>query len=350
MAPDPVSDEGSPDAAPALPTEGNSSWSHNDITVLLEYLVQHKAEAGDGCSFKATTFRGAVIAVNAIRTKGGPKDHTSCATKYSSVIMTMSGWAWDETKGVDVTSATQGTWDAFVAANPLASRFRNRGWPYYHLFLPLMPTKAKGTHAFRPAMGVVAQGGESPPRRSPSPDWDQQQLEADFARKRSAGHVEPNSDDLDNDDTDLEHGMGPPPSSSPAPSLSSKRAAAQPVSANHRKKPRLSGSSRALQDIASAATDFNGIMGNFRAILAGPAQAPVDVVAPAAVMAAQKEKWLPPKEHLAFINFISDKDNMNKADTYNALEDEEIRIPWVIDQLREALGIIIFHPLYADLG
>ncbi|KAJ7739451.1 hypothetical protein DFH07DRAFT_965738 [Mycena maculata] len=169
----------------------------------------------------------------------------------------MSGWSWDKTKGVDVTPATQGTWDAFVAANPLASQFRNRRWPYYHLFLPLMPTKAKGTHAFRPAMGVVAQGNKSPPRRSPSPDWDQQQLEADFARKRSARHVEPNGDDLDDDNADLEHGMGPP-SSSPAPSLGSKCAAAQPVSENHRKEPRLSGGSRALQDIASAATDFKG--------------------------------------------------------------------------------------------
>ncbi|KAJ7118071.1 hypothetical protein C8R44DRAFT_559476, partial [Mycena epipterygia] len=115
----------------------NAVWTHNDCSTFIQHLADHKAEAGDGGNFKMTTFHGAVVVVNRVRTKGGPKTARSCASKYAALkklnqivqhIKNMSGWSWDSKKGVDVSPATQGTWDAYVAKVPEAARFKNAGW------------------------------------------------------------------------------------------------------------------------------------------------------------------------------------------------------------------------------
>jgi hypothetical protein len=64
---------------------GNATWIDKDCVQLLEHLVENKAAAGDSANFKAPTFRGAATALEAIRTKGGPKSWKSCQNKYTSV-------------------------------------------------------------------------------------------------------------------------------------------------------------------------------------------------------------------------------------------------------------------------
>ncbi|KAJ7931982.1 hypothetical protein B0H13DRAFT_1485777, partial [Mycena leptocephala] len=131
----------------------SAAWLQPDEKKLIEYHVEHQAAAGDGTNFKVVTFRGAAIHVNSTRTKGGPKSGKSCKQKYRALrrdwgfvnhIKGVSGFSWSDEHGANISAASQGAWDAWVAVNPKAARFRSKGWPFYDLLAPLMPSKAKG--------------------------------------------------------------------------------------------------------------------------------------------------------------------------------------------------------------
>ncbi|KAJ7453432.1 hypothetical protein FB451DRAFT_1004098, partial [Mycena latifolia] len=105
----------------------NAAWTNPDEKFMVVYLVEHVSEAGDGGNFKAKTFRALTEKLNAIRTRGGPKNARGCGQKYMTLrklwnlvdtIKGISGWSWNDTTGVDVTPATQGTWDVYVAKFP----------------------------------------------------------------------------------------------------------------------------------------------------------------------------------------------------------------------------------------
>ncbi|KAJ6523021.1 hypothetical protein B0H19DRAFT_1345646 [Mycena capillaripes] len=106
------------------------------------------------------------------RTKGGPKTYKSCQQKYVTLrklqsvvelIMGVSGWKWHPERGADIDPTTQDTWEAWVKNNPDGKRFRNKGWVHYKDLLPLMPEKAKGTHAFRGTAPASENGRSSSP-------------------------------------------------------------------------------------------------------------------------------------------------------------------------------------------
>jgi hypothetical protein len=71
----------------ALPsmTTLRAIWTVGDETVLIDYLDEHQAEAGDGLSFKMATWNGAAIKVAESTTKGGLKDRTGCKNKWACV-------------------------------------------------------------------------------------------------------------------------------------------------------------------------------------------------------------------------------------------------------------------------
>ena len=62
-------------------------WTVNDETVLIDYLDEHQAEAGDGLSFKMSTWNGAAVKVVESTMKGGPKDRTGCKNKWACVCI-----------------------------------------------------------------------------------------------------------------------------------------------------------------------------------------------------------------------------------------------------------------------
>jgi hypothetical protein len=95
------------------------------------------------------------------------------------LIKGVSGWTWTNELGVNVTPAMEGTWEAFVARNPMAAQFRNKGWPYFDLMASIMPDTAKGTHVFRPGNAAPPPANEALARTS-SPDWDEDEMERDF--------------------------------------------------------------------------------------------------------------------------------------------------------------------------
>jgi hypothetical protein len=65
--------------------EQRASWTIADETVLIQFLVKHRAEAGNGFNFKTKTFSAASLVVNAVRTKGGTKTWKVCKNKWTQV-------------------------------------------------------------------------------------------------------------------------------------------------------------------------------------------------------------------------------------------------------------------------
>ncbi|KAJ7021324.1 hypothetical protein C8F04DRAFT_972992, partial [Mycena alexandri] len=86
-------------------------WTTADEKAFIEHLIENISKAGDGGNFKKPVYTSAAVALNLIRTEGGPKTSRSCATKYTmlrkfqgfvEIIMGISGWHWDPEKGVNV--------------------------------------------------------------------------------------------------------------------------------------------------------------------------------------------------------------------------------------------------------
>ncbi|KAJ6450043.1 hypothetical protein C8R45DRAFT_1128251 [Mycena sanguinolenta] len=317
------------------------------------------------------TFCAAADHLELTRTKGGPKPAKSCQQKYSNLrklqgivelIMGISGWKWSNEKGADIDPTTKDSWDDWVAKNHDGKRFRNKGWPHYESLVPLMPEKAKGIHAF---WGMTV-STEQPLARSSSPEWDMDLLnefggsgaassEGDVGGAASSeGDTGTGVNDDDDDKNDIASSK---PSSSPAPANPRKRVAAQPAS---QKKSRLSSGPQAIQELVSAASDFNVIFGKMGTYFAdsaasAPAAAPVAPAAGplaatfqtspqrrvSAVVLAQREDWMTPQERLALIQILTD--NQKLADVYPALLTDDMRIPWIISELGK-VDVYVFFP------
>ena len=60
-------------------------WTPEDESALIAFLVDHKAEAGDGMNFKTSTWKAAVAEMEKHRAKGATKGHLACKNKYAQV-------------------------------------------------------------------------------------------------------------------------------------------------------------------------------------------------------------------------------------------------------------------------
>ena len=78
----------------SVPTSGRTRkvpahWTQDEEATLLQYLLSHKAEAGDTASFQKTTWQGAADHINAAfpNQRGGEKTIGVCKTKWTNVSM-----------------------------------------------------------------------------------------------------------------------------------------------------------------------------------------------------------------------------------------------------------------------
>ena len=62
-----------------------AQWNDQEVTALVDYLHEHRAEAGDGGSFKGSTFNAAATQLVPFLTSGPKKTGTMCKTKWLSV-------------------------------------------------------------------------------------------------------------------------------------------------------------------------------------------------------------------------------------------------------------------------
>jgi hypothetical protein len=60
-------------------------WVDAEVNALLDYLIEHKGEAGDGMNFKTATYRAALPHVAPHHVKGPVKTASMLKTKYNLV-------------------------------------------------------------------------------------------------------------------------------------------------------------------------------------------------------------------------------------------------------------------------
>jgi hypothetical protein len=77
--------------SPPLVVTGTSTaeprchWTDSDELALINFLLDHKAEAGDGGSFKSNIWNAAAVEMLKHTTKGGIKVAAKCKAKYVAV-------------------------------------------------------------------------------------------------------------------------------------------------------------------------------------------------------------------------------------------------------------------------
>lgn len=65
--------------------EGKAIWNDAETLAFVDYLWEHRAEAGDGGNFKDTTFNGAADHIAKHWTTGAAKTGKRCRTKWGGV-------------------------------------------------------------------------------------------------------------------------------------------------------------------------------------------------------------------------------------------------------------------------
>ncbi|KAJ7265675.1 hypothetical protein C8J57DRAFT_1132770 [Mycena rebaudengoi] len=273
----------------------NASWTVEDVTAMLDFLVTctTKATTGDGGNFKMAVFHAALPSINAAWTKGGKKTAKSAHGKYKALrkvfnvirkIQGNSGWHWDNEKGADIKTGASASWDAFVEQNPATKPFWNKGWVHLENMEKLMSPVAKGHHVFRASQAVadtpVSDGGSDDGVDPPAQD-DTAAAEHGSSSKRAESPME-NEGYQPPDDNDGAISLAPNPLDTPV--AGRKRAAASPPPASQRKKPRTSGGAgaQALTNLSEAAGEFNELFARFSDAVAG-SMAPASAASPAQV-------------------------------------------------------------------
>ncbi len=74
-----------PEAPPPPEASGKAQWSVADEIALIDYIANHKAEAGDGMKFKPSFWSGAAKEMVSHSTLGGVKTSQGCSSKWDRV-------------------------------------------------------------------------------------------------------------------------------------------------------------------------------------------------------------------------------------------------------------------------
>lgn len=69
---------------PTATSSAKAYWNDKEIAAFIDYLHDHKAEAGDGGNFKISTFNRAAEHLAPLLTQGGKKTSAMCKTKWAS--------------------------------------------------------------------------------------------------------------------------------------------------------------------------------------------------------------------------------------------------------------------------
>jgi hypothetical protein len=67
--------------------DGKANWNDAEVVGLVDFLWEHRAEAGDGGSFKDTAFNAVAGDIAKHWTVGPTKNAKRCKTKYSGVSL-----------------------------------------------------------------------------------------------------------------------------------------------------------------------------------------------------------------------------------------------------------------------
>jgi hypothetical protein len=79
-----------PAEAPPLEASGKAQWYEADEIALIEYITEHKAEAGDGMQFKSSFWSGVAKEMVSHSVLGGVKTPQGCSSKWDRVRTKLS--------------------------------------------------------------------------------------------------------------------------------------------------------------------------------------------------------------------------------------------------------------------
>ena len=65
--------------------EARASWSTEDEGELIQFLIKHKVEVGNGFNFKTVVFNAASLVLDPMKTKGALKTSKVCKNKWMQV-------------------------------------------------------------------------------------------------------------------------------------------------------------------------------------------------------------------------------------------------------------------------
>ncbi|KAG1890614.1 uncharacterized protein F5891DRAFT_1197953 [Suillus fuscotomentosus] len=160
-----------------------SHWTIDEERALIDYLSSNKSGAGDGLTFKMTTFQGAAEHIKKTFTHqhGGEKTADSCKTKWGNLksaygvvvnIKKTSGFSWSDEHGAGITDEHGDTWDRYAKGHPGAAPYKTKGFPHFSTLDQMIPQElisAKGKYTtHQPKARTQAVAGPSPSESSSS--------------------------------------------------------------------------------------------------------------------------------------------------------------------------------------
>ncbi|PPQ97013.1 hypothetical protein CVT26_006439 [Gymnopilus dilepis] len=304
----------------------HASWTSAEESAFVDFLFEHRAEAGDGGNFKATTFQKALTHIAPFFKRGAAKSVKNLRNKWNNfrrvyrviqAIKLVSGWVWDDTTGATITVDTAASWDDYVKKHPEAKPFRNKGWPYFSKISHILPSTAAGANIFHPTTDP-----DNSSERSSSPD---------------PGSTPPDSSEVNDTESSDREATPPPPS---RPTFQKRAREAATPSQPPAKRVRASQGAAALQSMSASIADFGTAISAALAPPPPPAFDPSPVRRTAAVAAVLRLEadWLSTRERVTLIDFL--RSDRTATEIYLALDEADVRKEWVRCQL-EKLGIIV---------
>ncbi|KAG2100713.1 uncharacterized protein F5147DRAFT_655499 [Suillus discolor] len=130
-------------------------WTHDEEARFLQYLLTHKAQAGDTMSFKKSTFRGAADDIGQVfpNQRGGEKTANVCKTKWTNIsTITIIHCQPQLTAFHGVMSLEQELWTHMGTfrrnmSSPTVKPFKTKGFSHFdtiNQIMPHGPSTAKG--------------------------------------------------------------------------------------------------------------------------------------------------------------------------------------------------------------
>ncbi|KAF8576712.1 hypothetical protein K439DRAFT_1622647 [Ramaria rubella] len=148
-----------------------AAWVLEDDIVLINLLIDHKAEAGEGGNFKKSTWMAVAGVMVDWPSTRGLKTWEAFRSRWIKLRkdynlalqlkQNLSGFTFVDQEGVVVDD--ESVWSKFASKNHEAVQVRRVGFPCFELMSSLMPSAARGTHVYRAstlAYGTGTQSGQ----------------------------------------------------------------------------------------------------------------------------------------------------------------------------------------------
>ncbi|KIM71327.1 hypothetical protein PILCRDRAFT_50140, partial [Piloderma croceum F 1598] len=130
-------------------------WNLDEEKAMINYLIEHKDEAGDGLNFKDTTWTKVAECLQPLRTDRGVKMGKKCKEKqgqllrkpYSTIMIlkaNVSGFLWTDKDGCKVDIKMEDSWNIYCKTHEATKQFKNKGFAHYESMTMILPQTVKG--------------------------------------------------------------------------------------------------------------------------------------------------------------------------------------------------------------